>query len=171
MNETLNTLINRASPRSFRPEHIEKEKLELILQAGLKAPSGRNAQTPLFIVVTRDEVVKKLSGLNAAVMGTDADPFYGAKDVIVVLAKKEICWQYDGPLAIGNMLNAAFSLGVGSRWIHRAKQVFEGAEGKAILADLGIEGDVEGIGFCVLGYSDENPAPKEILPGRVFRIE
>lgn len=171
MNETLATLLNRASPRSFRPEHVEKEKLELILQAGLKAPSGRNAQTPVFIVVTNDAVVKKLSELNAAVMGADSDPFYGAKDVIVVLARKEICWQYDGPLALGNLMNAAFSLGVDSRWIHRAKQVFEGAEGKAILAKLGITEDVEGIGFCVLGYSDEKPQPKEILPGRVYRID
>lgn len=171
MNETLNTLINRASPRSFRPEHVEKEKLDLILQAGLKAPSGRNAQTPIFIVVTKDETVKTLSELNAAVMGADTDPFYGARDVIIVLVKKEFCWQYDGPIAIGNMLNAAFSLGVGSRWIHRAKQVFEGPEGKAILAGLGITEDVEGVGFCVLGYSDEKPQPKEILPGRVYRIE
>ena len=170
MNETLNTLLHRASPRSFRPEHIEKEKLDLILQAGLKAPSGKNAQTPVFIVVTRDETVEKLSKLNAAVMGMDCDPFYGAKDVIIVLVKKEACWQYDGPIAMGNMLNAAFSLGVDSRWIHRAKQIFESDAGKAILADLGITEELEGVGFCVLGYSDEKPQPKEILPGRVYTI-
>ena len=171
MNETIKTLVERASPRSFRPEHIEKEKLDQIILAGLKAPSGRNAQTPIFIAVTNDDMVKKLSKLNADVMGTDADPFYGAPDVVAVLVRKEFCWSYDGSIALGNMLNAAWSLGVGSRWIHRAKEIFADEEGKKILADLGITDDVEGVGFCVLGYTDENPQPKEITGKRVYYIE
>jgi len=172
MNETMNTLLNRYSPRSFRPEHIDPEQLEQILQAGLKAPSGRNAQTPRFLVVTNDELVQKLSELNAAVMGVKADPFYGAKDVIAVLVKKEFCWAYDGPIAIGNMLNAAFSLGVDSRWIHRAKEVFESAEGKQILKDAGFEEEnLEGVGFCILGHSDEAPSVKPVLDGRVRYVK
>ncbi len=172
MNETMNTLLHRASPRSFTKKHVEKEKLDLILKAGLKAPSGVNLQTPRFIVVTNDGMVKKLSELNAkAAGGSQADPFYGAPDVIVVLAVKERCWQYDGPLAMGNMLNAAYSLGVDSRWIHRAKEVFYSEEGKEILKNLGVEEDVEGIGFCILGYSEENPEAKEIKENRVYYID
>lgn len=171
MNETMNTLLNRYSSRSFRPEHIATEQLEQILQAGLKAPTGRNAQTPRFLVVTNDALVKKLSEMNAAVMGAKMDPFYGAKDVIAVLVKKEYCWAYDGSIAMGNMLNAAFSLGIGSCWIHRAKEVFESEEGKAILKEAGFEEELEGVGFCILGYSDEAPAVKAVNEGRVRYVK
>lgn len=171
MNEALNLLFERASTRSFRPDPVEKEKLDLIVKAGCKAPSGMNLQTPLFLVATKPETVKKLSALNAAVMGSKDDPFYGAPAVIAVLVRKECCWQYDGSLAMGNMLNAAYSLGIGSCWIHRCKQVFESAEGKEILASLGITDDVEGVGFCILGYAESQPAAKEIKPGRVFYMD
>ena len=70
-------------------------------------------------------------------------------------------YLYDGSLVMGNLMLAAHSLGLGSCWIHRAKEEFESAEGKALLASLGIEGEYEGIGHCVLGYADgEEPAAK-----------
>ena len=171
MNETIKTLLERSSPRSFIPEHVSREDLELIVQAGLKSPSGRNAQTPRFIVVTNDEKVKYLSKLNAAVMGADTDPFYGAPDVIAVVVKKEACWAYDGSIALGNMLNAAYALGLGARWIHRGKEVFASEEGKAFLREVGIEEEVEGVGFCVIGRTEEPFVPKAIIPGRVFYVE
>ena len=85
--------------------------------------------------------------------GTDTDPFYGAPVVLVVLADKNrpTC-VYDGSLVMGNLMNAAASLGIGSCWIHRAKEVFASEEGKALLKKWGVEGDYEGIGHCVLGY-------------------
>lgn len=173
MNETMKTLVSRASCTSFKPEHIKKEELDLILQAGLKAPSGRNRQTPRFIAVRKDEMVKRLSAMNAAVMGAAIDPFYGAPDVIAVLVKKETTYLYDGSLAMGNMLNAAYSLGIGSRWIHRAKEVFASEEGKELLKSWGVEDDVEGVAFCILGYPADETAltAKEIEPGRVFYVE
>ena len=171
MNETMQTLLHRASPRSFKGQHVSRELLDQIVQAGLKAPSGSNRQTPRFLVVTNDECVKKLSQLNAAVMGRDTDPFYGARDVIVCLAKKEGTWIYDGSLAMGNMLNAAYSLGLGGRWIHRAKEVFSSEEGLAILKSLGIEDELEGIGFLIVGETEEEMVPKDIVEGRVYTIE
>lgn len=173
MNETIKTLIDRASCTSFKPEHVKREELDLIVQAGLKSPSGMNKQTPRFVVVQNDEMVKKLSAMNAAVMGADIDPFYGAPDVIAVLVKKETTYLYDGSLAMGSMLNAAYSLGIGSRWIHRAKEVFASEEGKALLRTWGVEDDVEGIGFCILGYPADADTvnAKEIKPGRVFYVE
>lgn len=171
MNETIQTIMHRASPRSFLPTPVEEDKLQAIVDAGLKAPSGMNRQSPRFLVVTNPEIVKKLSAMNAAVMGRDVDPFYGAPVVIAVVAKKEGTWQCDGSLAMGNMLNAAFSLGVASRWIHRAKEVFDTDEGKKMLKAYGIEDEVEGIGFCVLGYTDEKAEAKEIIPGRAVFVK
>lgn len=170
MNETVRNLISRKSCKSYQDKHVDKESLKEILSAGLNAPSGMNRQTPRFAVVTDEDTVKKLSDMNAAVAGMPFDPFYGAKDVIVVLAKKEGTYLYDGSLAMGNLMNAAWSMGIGSRWIHRAKEVFESEEGKALLKEWGIEDDVEGIGFCILGYAKEEKEKTEIKEGRVFYV-
>ncbi len=168
MNETLKTLTERRSCRSFLPQHIAKADLEAILAAGLQAPSGMNRQTARFVAVQNDEAVAKLSKLNAAVGGMSGDPFYGAKDVIVVLAKKEGTYLYDGSLAMGNLLNAAWSLGLGSCWIHRAKEVFASEAGRELLTQWGITEDVEGIGFCILGVIDQPKDKVTVRPGRVF---
>ena len=154
MGETLTTLKTRRSCRAYKPEHIEEEKLNAIVEAGTYAATGMGKQSPIILVVRNKEVRDKLSKINAAVMGVDFDPFYGAPDVVVVLADKAIpTYVYDGSLVMGNMMNAAEDLGVASCWIHRAKEEFESEEGKAILKELGIEGDYEGIGNLVLGYA------------------
>ncbi len=170
MNETIKTLTERRSCRKYKPEHVSREQLDEIVGAGLHAPSGMNAQTPRFIVVQDDATVKKLSEMNAAVGKFPIDPFYGAKDVIIVVAKKEMVYLYDGSLAMGNLLNAAYSLGLGCRWIHRAKEVFESDEGKAMLQSWGITEDVEGIGFCIVGVPDEEKEVTPIQEGRVFYV-
>ena len=170
MNETVKNLISRKSCKSYQDKHVSKELLDEIVAAGLNAPSGMNKQTPRFVVVSDDQVVKQLSDMNAAVAGMPFDPFYGAKDVIIVLAKKEATYLYDGSLAMGNLMNAAWSMGIGSRWIHRAKEVFESDEGKKLLKAWGIEDEVEGIGFCILCYAKEEKEKTEIQEGRVFHI-
>ncbi len=171
MNETVKTLISRKSTKSFEDRHVDKALIEQIVAAGLNAPSGRNKQTPLVAVVTDEGTVQKLSAMNGAVLGMGGDPFYGAKDVIAVLARREGTYVYDGSLAMGNLLNAAFSLGVGACWIHRAKEVFASEDGKALLSMWGIEEDVEGIGFCILGYAKEEKAKTAIQEGRVFYVD
>ncbi len=170
MNETVKNLATRKSCRSFQPVHISRQELEDILAAGLNAPSGLNKQTPRFVAVQDDATVALLSRLNAAVAGMAHDPFYGAKDVIVVLAKRECTYLYDGSLAMGNLLNAAWSMGIDCRWIHRAKEVFASEEGKALLEKWGITEDVEGIGFCILGHAagEQPKAPR--VPNRVFYV-
>ncbi len=170
MNETLEMLTTRKSTKKYLNKHVKRELIEQIVAAGLNAPSGLNKQTPRFVVVTDDGTVDMLSKLNAAVFSMDKDPFYGARDLIVVLAKKEGTYLYDGALAAGNILNAAWSLGVGACWIHRAKEVFESEEGKALLAKWGITDDVEGISFCILGHPDGEKNKTEIKDGRVFYI-
>ncbi len=168
MNDVVKSLVSRKSCRSYQPEHITREEIEEVLAAGLAAPTGMNRQTPIFVVVQDDELVAQLSQMNAAVAGMPNDPFYGAKDVIIVLTKKEGTYVYDGSLAMGNLLNAAWAMGLGSCWIHRAKEVFASEEGKALLKKWGITDEVEGIGFCILGYAAGEKPDKEIKPGRVF---
>ncbi len=171
MNETIKTLIQRRSTKSYLDKHVDRGLIEEIISAGLNAPSGRNVQAPIFVAVSDDETVKKLSLMNAAVLGMQTDPFYGARDVIIVLSRKNCnTYVYDGSLAMGNLLNAAYSLGIGACWIHRAKEVFDSAEGKALLEKWGIAEEAEGIGFCVLGYEKEAKAKPEIKPGRVFYV-
>ncbi len=171
MNETIQVLTTRKSARSYQDRHVDKALIEQIVAAGLNAPSGMNRQPQRFVVVTEDAMVKKLSEMNGAVAGMPFNPFYGAKDLIIVLAKKEGTYLYDGSLAMGNLLNAAWALGVDCRWIHRAKEMFESAEGKALLKEWGVTEEVEGIGVCILGYAKEEKAKTEIQAGRVFFVE
>lgn len=170
MNETVKNLVTRNSCRKYKNEHITRQELEEILAAGLNAPSGRNRQTVRFVAVQNDATVDLLSRLNAAVMGTNADPFYGARDVVIVLAKKEGTYLYDGSLAMGNLLNAAWSMGIDSCWIHRAKEVFESDRGRELLASWGLTEDLEGIGFCILGHAQESKPKVSINPDRVYFV-
>lgn len=173
-NETLRNLKERRSIRSFRKDQIKEEQLDAILEAGMYAPTGMGAQSPVMVVIQNKELIKKLSRMNGAVMGNEeSDPFYGAPTVIIVLADKtRSTYREDGSLVMGNLLNAAHAVGVDSCWIHRAREVFEGPEGKALLKEWGIEGEYEGIGNCILGYrSCEYPAPKERKENYVIRVE
>ena len=177
MNETIQTLKTRRAVRNFSDRPVPRELIEQIVDAGLWAPSGMGRQSPIVLAVTDRALRDRISALNAQVMRAagfgpegDFDPFYGGPVVLVVLADRSaMTYVYDGSLTMGNMLNAAKSLGVDSIWIHRAKEVFASDEGKAILAELGVEGDYEGIGNCVLGYAAEpagEGAPRK--DGRVF---
>ena len=156
MNETLCVLESRRSCRKFDPEKLPSEEdLDSIIRAGTFAPSGMGRQAAKIIAVTNPELRNKISGENARIMGQgkDCDPFYGAPVILIVIADKSCpTYLYDGSLVLGNMMNAAESLGISSIWIHRAKEEFESDFGKKILADLGIEGDYEGIGHVALGY-------------------
>ena len=172
MAETLSTLKTRRSCRAYKPELIEEEKLNAIIEAGTYAATGMGRQSPIIIAVTDRAFRDKLSKMNAAIMGSDRDPFYGAPELLIVLANKAVrTYVYDGSLVMGNMMNAAADLGVASCWIHRAKEAFESEEGKAILKELGIEGEYEGIGHLILGYAAEPaaaPAPRKA--DYVYRI-
>ena len=160
MNEAIKTILERRSIRGFKSDMLPEEAIELILEAGKSAPTGRGRQSPIIIAVTNKELRDRLSKMNAQIMGTDSDPFYGAPVVLIVLADKDIpTYLYDGSLVMENLMLAASALGIGSCWIHRAKEEFESEQGKQILKELGIEGNYEGIGHCVLGYAKEEPSP------------
>ena len=175
MNETMNALLTRRSIRKYRPELPKKEDLEQIVQAGLYAASGKGGQSSVIIAVTEPKLRDLLSEWNRKIGGWDEgfDPFYGAPAVLLVLAKKNTPFTVaDGSLTMGNLMLAAHALGLGSCWINRAREAFDTDEGKALLRQLGLEGEYEGIGHCVVGYPmGETPAPKPRLEGRVIWVE
>lgn len=153
MKETLQDLKARRSCRKYRAEQITKEELDQILEAGTYAPTGMGKQSPVIVAVQDKETRDLLSKLNAKVMGSDVDPFYGAPTVLVVLADRTVRTHVDdGNMVIGNLLNAAHAIDVDSCYIYRAREVFDTDEGKALLKKWGVEGDYEGIGNVILGY-------------------
>ncbi|MDD6643337.1 MAG: nitroreductase [Faecousia sp.] len=154
MNEVLKCLQERRSCRSFLPKQLDEETLEAILTAGTFAASGRGRQAAKIVVLQKPEEIATLERMNAAVLGApDAHPFFGAPTVCVVLADAEVSTAVeDGALVIGNLMTAAWSLGVGSCWVHRAREEFASDEGKKLLKQWGIEGNYIGVGHCVLGY-------------------
>ena len=172
MNESIKNMIERRSVRGYKPDMIPKEDLDLILEAGTYAATGMGMQSPVIVAVTDKATRDQLSKMNADVMGTDTDPFYGAPVVLVVLADKNRPTHiYDGSLVMGNLMNAAASLGIGSCWIHRAKEVFDSEEGKELKKQWGVPDEYIGVGHCVLGYRDcEYPAAKPRKEGFVIRV-
>lgn len=166
----IDNMRTRRSVRSYKPDMVPKDLIEKVAEAGVWAASGRGSQSPIVVAVTDKGLRDRLSKLNASIMGTDKDPFYGAPVVLIVLSDRTApTYLYDGCLTLGNMMLAAHALGLGSCWIHRAKEEFDCDEGKEILRSLGIEGDYEGIGHCILGYPAADApegAPRE--EGRVL---
>ena len=175
MNPILDAMRQRRSVRRYKPEMPARADLEAIAEAGLWAASGHDRQLTRVVIITDPALREKLRVMNTHIGGwaEDFDPFYGAPAVLLVLSDRQTpnC-IYDGALVMGNMMLAAHALGLGSCWINRAREEFESEEGKAILRELGIEGDWEGIGHCIVGFIDgEAPAPKERRPGRVLWAE
>ena len=162
MNEVIKCLVERRSCKKYLPKQVDEAALQEILLAGTYAPSGKNRQAAKILVLQKPEDIAAVERLNAAVLGTpDGRPFYGAPTVLVVLADPEVNTAVeDGSLVMGNLMNAAHSLGVASCWIHRAREVFDSEEGRALLRKWGVTGEYIGVGHCLLGYADgpEKPA-------------
>ena len=175
MNDIIKAMEERRSIRKFKSEMPKKEDIDQIIEAGLYAANGMGKQAVITVVVTNKELRDKLSVANCKIGGWQDgfDPFYGAPAILIVLAQKD--WAnrvYDGSLVMGNMMLAAHSLGLGSIWIHRAKEEFEQDEWKKLLADIGVEGEWEGIGHCAVGYIDGDlPKAAPRKDNRVYWVE
>lgn len=173
MKETIEDIIGRRSIRQFRPDPVPPEMIDRIIEAGLYAPSGKNHQSSVILRVTDPAVISRLSEANRVIWGKPAgvDPFFGAPVVLVVLDRAD--WRnrvYDGSLVMGNLMLAAHALGLGSCWVHRAKEEFEMPEFKELLRNYGLEGEYEGIGHCVIGWPVSEPDPLPRKEGRVISI-
>lgn len=165
-------LLTRRSVRSYKSEQIKESELDHVLQAGLYAPSGRNLQTAVMVSITNRELVSRLSEMNAKILEVESDPFYGAPCVVIVFADPTTRTGFeDGCLVMGNMMNAAHEIGLGSCWIHRARQMFESEEGKALMKQWGVPEHYVGVGNCILGYADgELPAASPRRDGRIIKL-
>lgn len=168
MSDVLEKIKTRRSIRKFKPDMVSQDILDRIIEAGTYAASGMGKQSPIIIQVTNKEVRDRIAAANCRLGGWKAgfDPFYGAPVILIVLAKRDSPHRvYDGSLVMGNLMLAAHALGIGSCWIHRAREEFETEEGIALLRSLGITEEYEGIGHCALGYVDGEypsaPARKE----------
>lgn len=172
-NKVLENIYTRTSCKKYESTKVEDSLIDEVIKAGVASATGKNAQSPIILKITNKEVRDNLSKLNASIMGLDnIDPFYNAPVVLVVLAKSDVSTHvYDGSIVMANMMLAAHSLGLGSCWIHRAKQEFESEYGKKLLKDLGIEEEYEGIGNLVLGYPSVVSAPKPRKENWVYTIK
>ena len=173
MNEAMKNLLERRSVRGYKKDLVPADVLDEILEAGKYAPSGMGQQKTLMVVTQDPELVAKLSRMNADVMGAKSDPFYGAPVAILVLVDSTVhTWVEDGSLAMGAMLNAAYAVGLGSCWIHRARETFDSEAGKALLKQWGIPETYRGVGFCILGYAaGELPQPKPRKDDQILWID
>lgn len=175
MNEVIDAMKKRRSVRKFKSDMPPKSDIEQIIEAGLYAASGKNMQSAKIIAITDKTLRDEISALNCKIGGWDEgfDPFYNAPVILMVIADKSFPTSiYDGSLVMGNLMLAAHSLGLGSIWIHRAKEECETPEIKKLLADLGIEGEWEGIGHCAVGYADVDTSKiLERKPDRVYWVE
>lgn len=173
MNEVLKQIEERRSVRKYKSDMIPDDIIEQIVKAGTFAASAKNIQSTIVVAITNKEIRDKLSKVNAQINGTNNDPFYGAPVVLIVLADRS--WKnrvYDGSLVMGNLMLAAHSLGIGSCWIHRAKEEFDLPEWKEWLKSIGVQGDYEGIGHCILGYTDgEYPVAAARKDNRVYYVK
>lgn len=172
MNQTLDTLKARCSTKKYTDRQVPDDVLDAILEAGLYAPSGLNNQKVVMVAVRDKQTRDTLARLNTQIRGVSSDTFYGAPCVIVVLSDPERdTWVEDGSLVLGNLLNAATALGVGSCWIHRARETFDLPEGKALLKQWGLPETLRGVGNCILGYPAGEPVRKPRAQGRIIKVD
>ena len=172
-NEILRALRERRSCRSYKPEQITDDELKTVLEAGTWAPTGMGRQDPWIVAVQNPELLKKISKMNAAFLGVDTDPFYGAPTYVLVFGSDPAVWANsvpDGSLVLGNMMNAAHAIGLGSCWINREREMFATEEGKALMKEFGLPDGLIGIGALALGYPAAPPRDPKPRKENYYRI-
>lgn len=172
-NAVITALIQRRSIRAYKPEQITDDELKTILEAGTWAPTGMGRQDPWIVAVQNPELLKKLSKTNAAFLGVDTDPFYGAPTYVLVFGSDPAVWANsvpDGSLVLGNMMNAAHAIGLGSCWINREREMFATEEGKALMKEFGLPDGLIGIGALALGYPAAPPRDPKPRKENYYRI-
>lgn len=169
----LKALKERRSTRKFKPEQISDEELNAVLEAGIYAPSGRGKQACIVIAVQNKDDIAQLSKMNAAIMGQDGEPYYGAPTILLVLCDASSPTIVENGGAVQTyLLAAAHAAGLGSCWIHRERQMFDSPEGKALLKKWGVNGDYVGVAGCAVGYIDgEAPDPAPRKEGYIIRVK
>jgi nitroreductase len=173
MGDTLKDLKERRSIRKFKAEQVKDGELDAVLEAGTWAASGNGGQAAVMVVLQDADKIARLEQLNSLVLGPEskAKTFHGAPTVVTVLAdKRRVTWVDDGNMVIANLINAAHAVGLGSCYIYRAKELFDGAEGRALLKEWGLDENYGGVGHVILGYADETPKPAPRKSGCIIKV-
>lgn len=177
-NEVLKALKTRRSVRSYKTEQIKDEELKAVLEAGTFAPNGMGRQDSWIVAVQNPEILSQLRKMNAEILGSSSDPYYGAPTIVLVFGSDPEKWRnsiQDGSLVLGNMMTAAYAIGLGSCWINREMEMFSTEEGKALMRKLGIpeeliQAGLTGIGALALGYPEGEPRPARPRKENYYRI-
>ena len=172
-NDVLKALRERRSVRQFKAEQISDEELQAVLEAGIYAPTAMGRQDPWVVAVQDPKIVAQLVRMNAQILGMEGNPYYGAPTIVLVFGSRPEKWGnavYDGSLVLGNMMNAAHAIGLGSCWIHREREMFDTEEGKSLMKQLGLPDGLMGIGAIALGYPATNPQPPKARKDNYYRI-
>ena len=172
-NEILKALRERRSVRQFKPEQITDDELKAVLEAGSFAPTAMGQQDPWIVAVQNSEIVAQLVRMNAKELGMDGNPYYGAPTIVLVFGSRPEQWPnavYDGSLVLGNMMNAAHAIGLGSCWIHREREMFNTEEGKELMRQFGLPDGLMGIGSIALGYAATEPMAPKARKDNYYRI-
>ncbi len=159
--EALEVLKNRRSVRKFKQEQVSREDLLAVLEAGTYAATGMGRQSPTIVAVQSPEMVAKLDAMNADIVKRTMPqfnmehPYYGAPTILLVFASAQCVTGFEDAVSVaGNLLNAAYAVGLGSCWIHRSREMFDSEEGKALKAAWNLPEDAYGVVSIALGYAD-----------------
>jgi nitroreductase len=161
MNEKIQALMERRSIKSYKENQISEQELNTVLEAGKFAPSGMAHFKWKFVVVQRGNNMDKLLKQLHEEFGLGENAFYNAPTIIIVFTGKDSCAPVeDGSLAIGNMLNAAHMIDLGSCWINSIPQFFKTERGKKLQEEYHVPSDYNCVGSCIIGYrKGAMPAP------------
>ena len=182
MNETIQNILQRRSVRSYQPQSVEPNKLQLILECGRFAPSAMNKQPWHFTVITHRAALDRISTENKSILLASNDPkarerasqpdfdsFHHAPAAIIVSGEDGNTFApADCANAMENMAIAAQSLGLASCYLAGFRRCFAGPNGEALKAELGIPQGFTPLYTLALGYpAGEIPEPAPRREGTV----
>lgn len=178
MNQALENILNRRSMRAYESRQIEEQMLELILRAGLCAPTGKNRQGVIFTVLQGEKLEILGTAVRAALKSAqppadvpdDYCCYYHAPMLIIATVDRDNpLGACDCACALENMMLAASSLGLASCWINQVRPTCDDARVRQLFTSYGIPENHIAFGSVALGYADGEPRNIEIQPGRVLR--
>ncbi len=172
-NEILKALRTRRSVRAFKAEQISDDELHAVLDAGTYAPTGMNRQDPWIVAVQNPAIISQLVRMNSMFTEQEGNPYYDAPTIVLVFCSRPDIWPNgfaDGTLVLGNMMNAAHAIGLGSCWINRERQMFDTDEGRQLMAQLGLPEGLMGVGALALGYPAKPLPPARPRKENYYRV-
>ncbi|MDE7281028.1 MAG: nitroreductase family protein [Ruminiclostridium sp.] len=170
MNEVIQNILTRRSVRGFTDQPISREDLELIIKAGLYAPSARNFQTWKFTALTKREDIDALAKAIEKVLDRSGYDMYRPAAVIIPSNESDSPYgKEDNACALENIFLAAHSMGIGSVWINQLQGICDKPEIRELLKKWGIPDNHAVYGIAAIGYPAEGAVREPYKTGE-FKI-